>query len=175
MSRRKTEKYLKAQLQYAEARKNYTPPTKEPGGSVRQRKSIRVQYVVMSHSGTNTLHYTIRAPLNSLEFFGDSSGEELGLGPSAGDGAGPRGFKPAKIHAVKTNSEGESVKAKDSGRPYTRYTPSAGQSSFSAPICSSEGIPGVTTKVKSIASSAKDKIGAYGRIWFTPEFFVVEE
>lgn len=175
MSRRKTEASLKLQLQYAETRKAYVAPTREPGSSTKQRKSIRVQYVVMSHGGTEPLHYTIHAPIKSLEFFGDASGEELGLGPAAGDGSGPRGFKSAKIHATISNAEGEIKKAKNSGRPYMSYRPSAGQSSFSAPICSSEGVVGVTTKIKGIATASKDKIGAYGRIWFTPEFYVLVE
>ncbi len=175
MSRRKTEKNLKLQLQYAEARTAYVAPTREPGASTKQRKSIRVQYVVMSHGGTEPLHYTIHAPLKSLEFFGDTSGEELGLGVPAGDGSGPRGFKPAKIHATQSNAEGEIKKAKDSGRPYMSYARSGGQASFSAPICSLEGVAGVTAKIKGIATAKKTEIGAYGRIWFTPEFYVLVE
>lgn len=175
MSRRKTESYLKLQLQYAEARKNYTPPTREPGSTAKQKKSIKVQYHVMSHSGTAPLLYTIHAPLIPLEFFGDASGEELGLGPTQGDGSPPRGFKPAKIHATKSTSEGTVKHAKDSGRPYLSYQPSGGQSSYSAPICSAEGIQSVATKVKAITAAKKEVIGPYGRIWFTPEFYVIVE
>ncbi len=175
MSRRKTEADLKLQLQYAEARKAYVAPTRETASSTKQRKSIRVQYAVMSRSTTQALNYTVHAPLKSLEFFGDGTGTELGLKPAAGDSGGPRGFKPAKIHAFKSNAEGEIKKAKDSGRPYTNYAVSGGQSTFSAPVCSSEGIAAAITIIKSIATAKKESIGAYGRIWFTPEFYVIQE
>jgi hypothetical protein len=173
MSRRKTEAQLKLQLQYAEARKAYTPPTREAGATGKQRKSLRLQYKVMSHPGTDLLHYTIRGALNSLEFFGDASGAELGLGQASGDGSPPKGFKPAKIHATKSTAEGTVKHAKDSGRPYMSYHPTGGQSSYSAPITSLEGATGIATLVKSIATAKKEVLGAYGRIWFTPEYYVI--
>ncbi|MHC5828718.1 MAG: hypothetical protein ACYT04_75650, partial [Nostoc sp.] len=69
MSRRKTEQQLKLQLQYAEARKAYTPPTREAGATGKQRKSSKVQYKVMSRATDAPLLYTIHAALNSITFF----------------------------------------------------------------------------------------------------------
>ena len=175
MPRRKTEAQLKLQLQYAEARRNYTPPVKEVGTTGKQRKGQRVRYTVMSHPGTDNLYYTVRGAFNSFEFFVEDSVTELGLDAPQADGSAPRGFKPAKIHAVKSTSEGTTKHAKSSGRPYMSYQPTGGQSSYSAPICSPEKIQGVATLVKTIATAKKEVLGPYGRIWFTPEFYVITD
>lgn len=175
MSRRKTEQQLKLQLQYAEARKAYTPPTREAEATAKQRKSSKVQYKVMSRATDAPLLYTIHAPLNSVTFFVETAIAELGLAIAAADGSPPRGFKPAKIHATKSNAEGTIKHAKDSGRPYTSYQPTGGQSSYSAPICDATGIVGVVAKVKAIAEAKKEVLGPYGRIWFTPEYFVIQD
>ncbi|MEH1905830.1 MAG: hypothetical protein V7L04_31745 [Nostoc sp.] len=173
MSRRKTEQQLKLQLQYAEARKAYTPPKREEGESGKQRKSQKVRYDVMSRPTAEPLFYTIHAASNSITFFAEGALTELGLAVAAADGSPPRGFKPAKIHATKSTDEGTVKHAKDSGRPYMSYRPSGGQGSYSAPICSTEGVIGVVTKVKAITEAKKGSIGPYGRIWFTPEFYVI--
>ncbi|MHC5726489.1 MAG: hypothetical protein ACYT04_44210 [Nostoc sp.] len=173
MSRRKTEQQLKLQLQYAEARKAYTPPKREEGATGKQRKSQKARYNVMSRSTAEPLFYTINAASNSVKFFADGALAELGLALAAADGSPPRGFKPVKIHATQSTDEGTVKHAKDSGRPYMSYSRSGGQASYSAPICSTEGVIGVVTKVKAITEAKKGSIGPYGRIWFTPEYFVI--
>lgn len=173
MSRRKTERQLKLQLQYAEARKNYTPPVKEVGSTGKHRKTQKVRYTVMSHPGTTPLYYTIRGAFNSFEFFTSDNISELGLAAPAADGSPPKGFKPAKIHATKSNGEGTVKHSKDSGRPYLSYQPTGGQSSYCAPICSSNGVNGIVTLVKEITTAKKEVLGPYGRIWFTPEYYVI--
>ncbi|MEH2467513.1 hypothetical protein [Nostoc sp.] len=173
MGHRKTVQQLKLQLQYAQARKEYTPPVREVGESGKHRKSQKVRYEVMSHPGTDKLYYTIRGAFNSFEFFVEDTVAELGLGAPVADGSPPRGFKPAKIHATKSNGEGTVKHAKDSGRPYLSYQPTGGQSSYSAPISSRQGTTGVITLVKTIATAKKEVLGPYGRVWFTPEFYVL--
>ncbi|MBA3920323.1 MAG: hypothetical protein H0X31_00900 [Nostocaceae cyanobacterium] len=175
MGRVKKVKDIQKQLQFAESRLAYTAPARQTGTQATQRMKTPHQYQVMSHVGTTVLTYTVRASVHALEFFGDATGTELGLGEPAADGSPPRGFKTAKIHAVKSVGKAEVVTAKPSKRPYLKYTPTGGQSSYSAPITSKEGVTGVVSTVKTIYAAKKEVVGPYGRIYFTPEFYVIHE
>ncbi|MEH2250071.1 hypothetical protein [Nostoc sp.] len=175
MGRRKTEAQLKAQLKYAEARKAYTPPLKEDGTVIEQRPSTKARYRVMSHPGADALYYTVRVPTRSLSFFAEGAVAELGLAITAGDSYPPKGFKPCQIHATKSTEHATSKKAKASGRTYASYSPTGGQSSYSAAVTSPENATGVATLVRAINTAKKEVLGPYGRIWFTPEFYVITE
>ena len=175
MARRKSAAQLERLVGYATAREAYKAPVREAGASVKARDTVAMRYQVLSHPGTDPLYYTVRAPLASLEFFGDAAGAAVGLAAAAADPHTPRGFKSAKIHAVKSLSAGEVKHAKASGKPYIKYTASAGQNSYSSPISSATGVTGVITKVKEIFTAKKGEVGKYGRIFYTPEFYVISE
>jgi len=102
MARRKTAAQLERLVGYATAREAYKPPVREPGAKATARDTIALRYQVLSHPGTDPLFYTVRAPVLSLEFFGDAAGAAVGLAAAQADSHIPRGFKPAKIHAVKS-------------------------------------------------------------------------
>ncbi|MEH2392600.1 MAG: hypothetical protein V7K21_13420 [Nostoc sp.] len=174
MSHRKSENYLKAQLKYATARREYEAPIRELGSTGKHRQTQKSRYTVMSHPEAEALYYTIHGAIESYKFFTEDALSELGLLPPAADGNPPKGFKTAKIHATRSTGEGTVKHAKNSGRPYMSYQPNGQQSSYSAPITSpAGGIKGVVTLVKAIASAKKEVLGPYGRIWFTPEYYVL--
>ncbi|MHC5827071.1 MAG: hypothetical protein ACYT04_67165, partial [Nostoc sp.] len=138
MSRRKSASYLEQQLKYAKAREAYKPPQREEGTATQRQPKVAVKYAVLSPLAAASAAFTIQASKEAIAFFGGDTA--LGLAEAATDPEAPRGFKPARIMAMKSDSSPAVVRAKVSGRAYTRYgagTRGGGtQYNFTAPITS---------------------------------------
>lgn len=170
MGRRKTVAQLQKQLEYAQRRETYKPPTRNAGAATQRRPTVKMQYssyVLGEDFGVNVS----RA---SATFFGGASA--LGLEEAVTAPNAPRGFEPAKVHAMIGDGSPTTAKAKATGRTYIKYSRGAVgsgvQSTFSAPI-SDQATPtaiGVRTRYRNIFNAQKGDLGgAYGRMWMTWE------
>jgi hypothetical protein len=160
---------LERQLQYAKAREQkIAARQKQPpkvGSRGRQPKdSVKYDGIFVDAS------YVLLAPRAGINFFGLGN---LGLTEPDDSDAAPRGFKPAKIIAVRAKSS-PTTKTALSGRKYLKYTTDASgandttQTQYSAPI-SAETVTALKTKIQTIIRDKKDDVGEYGRIYFEPE------
>ncbi|MEH2414478.1 hypothetical protein [Nostoc sp.] len=171
MGRRKSARQLEEQLKYAKAREAYKAPLREEGTATQRQPKIAVKYAVLSPLAQADEALTIQGSKKSIEFFGGITA--LGLAAAATDPAAPRGFKPARIMAMVSDSSPAILRAKASNRPYTRYgsgTRSGGtQYNFTAPI-TADTPTNLKGKVTAVITAKKGSVGgAYGRIWFEPE------
>ena len=116
-----------------------------------------------------TEDFTVNAPNAGITFFGGLGA--LGLAAPDTSQKLPRGFKTAKVTAVRGRSKGAEKTSSLSGRKYLKYSIDAdggAQSTFSAPI-SADTVAALKTRFQSIITAKKDDIGEYGRISFEPE------
>lgn len=175
MGRRKTAKQIQKDLQYAQAREAYSPPVREEGATTRKNPLIAVAYKPMQiAAGETAKKYKVQASQKGVLFFGQS---ELNVPDAGAEDPLPRGAKPAKVHATVADDSPNIIRAVGSNRPYKRYAPgnrgSNVQYSYTAPI-SIQSATALDTEVKSAFDAVKSKLGgAYGRTWFTPEYFVL--
>ncbi|MEH2139904.1 hypothetical protein [Nostoc sp.] len=171
MSRRKSAKQLEEQLKYAKAREAYNPPLREEGAATQRQPKIAVKYAILSPLALPDAALTIQASKKAIDFFGGIT--PLGLAAFSTDPEAPRGFKPARILAMVSDSSPAIVRAKGSNRPYTRYgsgTRGGGtQYNYTAPI-TADTPTNLKAKVTAVVAAEKGSVGgAYGRIWFEPE------
>lgn len=171
MGRRKSARELENQLKYAKAREAYNPPLKEEGGATQRRPKTAVKYAVLSPLAATDAAFTIQVSASGIQFFGGIT--ELGLVAVGIDPSAPRGFSPAQMRAMVSDSSPSTVRAKGSNRPYIRYGRGArdsnAQYNYSAAITAATATA-LDTKVKGLFTSIKDNLGgAYGRVWFESE------
>lgn len=170
MGRRKTVAQLQQQLEYAQKRAAFVPKKRAAGSSTRRRPQSKVQY----SSYVLGEDFGVNASAASITFFGGASA--LGLEEAVTAPNAPRGFEPAKVHAMVGDSSPTIVQAKASDRRYIKYSrggPNSGvQATFSAPI-SDQTTPtavGVRTRYRNIFAAQKTDLGGpYGRMWMTWE------
>lgn len=177
MGRRKTVAQLEADLKYAKARAAYKPPVREEGGSSRRLPKVAYAYKPMAiASGETSKKYKVQASKEGVEFFTKAALNLIDLGA---EDPLPRGAKPAMVHAMVSDNSPEVVRAKPSNRPYLRYgkgtRDSKSQYNYNAPI-SIQSAAAIDNEVKAAFTAVKSKLGgAYGRVWFTPEYFVLSD
>jgi hypothetical protein len=175
MGRRKTAKQIEADLKFAKAREAYAPPVREQGSTSRRLPKIAVAYKPMQIAvGADAKKYKVQASKEGITFFGQSV---LHLVDAAAEEGLPRGAQPAKVHAMVSDGSPELIHAKGSNRPYMRYgkgtRDSKSQYTYTAPI-SIQSASALDNEVKAAFTAVKGKLGgAYGRVWFTPEYFVL--
>jgi hypothetical protein len=131
-------------------------------GQPRPMKTFKYRSIYMATD------FTINAPETSVNFFGQTA---LGLAAQGADPGAPRGFKPARIKAVKGKSKPTTATSKLSTRRYLKYTIEATtdtQASFTAPV-SADTVANLKAKVEAIINDKKGDVGEYGRISFEPE------
>jgi hypothetical protein len=183
MGRRKTVRELQRQLQYAQARAAYTPPTRADEAATQRRPKLGVGY--RSLYADNNPAYLIQVSSAGLRFFGGGSISlaAVGLVEAAGQPLAPRGFRPNMIYAMVSDSTPQIVRARASNRPYIRYARgrrgSSVQNTFSCAFQDPGATPtasGARTRFRTIADVVKDDVGgAYGRIWAEWERLPVSE
>ncbi|WGV23471.1 hypothetical protein [Halotia branconii] len=175
MGRRKSAKQIEKELQYARAREAYNPPVREDGASTRKNPLIAVAYKpIQIAAGETAKKYKVQASQKSVVFFGQTA---LNLVDAGSEDPLPRGAKPAKVHATVSDDSPNIIRALGSNRPYKRYAPgnrgSNTQYSYTAPL-SIQSAAALDNEVKTVFNAVKGKLGgAYGRVWFTPEYFVL--
>ncbi|WP_414620322.1 hypothetical protein [Calothrix sp. CCY 0018] len=174
MARRKSAKELQLQLKYAQAREAYQPPEREQGSTTRRLPKIALAYGAMI-SETRT-KYKVQASKEAVLFFTQAA---LNLTDVTSEGPLARGSQPAKVHATVADTTPTLVRAEGSKRPYIRYGKGARDSNvqytYSAPF-SVTTIGSLDTELKALFTSVKGKLGgAYGRVWYTPEYFVISD
>ncbi|MEH2261032.1 hypothetical protein [Nostoc sp.] len=171
MGRRKSARQLEEQLKYAKAREAYKRPLREEGAVTQRQPKIAVKYAVLSTLAQADEAFTIQASKKSIEFFGGNAA--LGLAAEGTDPKASKGFKPARILAMVSDSSPAVIRAKGSNRPYIRYGAgninSGAQYNYTAPI-TADTPANLKGKVTGIVTAKKGSLGgAYGRIWFEPE------
>lgn len=172
---RRTVAQLQRELEYAKNKEAYKPPTREQGAITRRSPRIAVAYKPMQiAAGEAAKRYKVQASQEAVLFFGQTALKT----PDAGaEDPLPRGAQPAKVTAMVSDGSPELVKAKASKRPYIRYgrgtRDSKAQYTYTAPI-SIQSAAGLDNEVKAVFAAVKGKLGgAYGRVSFTPEKFVL--
>ncbi|WP_445626634.1 hypothetical protein [Nostoc sp. DSM 114167] len=175
MGRVKSLRQIQKELAYAQAREAYTPPAREDGAPSRNNPKIAVAYKpVQIAAGETAKKYKVQASQKSVQFFGQT---ELNLVDATSEDSLPRGAKPAQVHATVADGSPQVIRALGSKRPYKRYAPgnrgSNVQYSYTAPM-SIQSASALDTEIKAVFTAVKGKLGgAYGRVWFTPEYFVL--
>ncbi|RAM51191.1 MAG: hypothetical protein C6Y22_12550 [Hapalosiphonaceae cyanobacterium JJU2] len=175
MGRRKSVRELEKQLQYAKNLANYKPPEREQSSTTRRLPKVAVAYKPMQIAdGETAKKYKVQASKESVQFFGKSA---LNLTDATSEDPLPRGAQPAKIYAMVSDGSPELVKAEGSKRPYLRYGKGSrggnSQYTYTAPI-SIKSASALDNEVKTAFGAVKSKLGGpYGRVWFTPEKFVL--
>ena len=176
MGRQKSVAQIERDLLYAKNKAAYKKPDREDNGKPRKQPKIGYAYKPMSIAvdGASTKKYKVQVSEKSAEFFTIAA---LNIVIAGSEDPLPRGARPAKVHAMKANSEPKVLKAEGSKRPYIRYgdgTRGGGtQYTYTAPI-SIKSPTSIDTDVKAAFDAVKGKIGgAYGRVWFEPEYFVL--
>lgn len=116
-----------------------------------------------------TNSFLLKASRPAVTFFGGITA--LGLAASDTSPGLPRGFKPAKIRAVRGKARPTPEIADLSKRHYLKYSADASgetRATYTAPISSNTAV-GLQTLYRNIANSKKDDVGDYGRIAFIAE------
>lgn len=152
--------YAKQRQQRLTARQQQAPKVGSRGRQPRES----VKYSSIFETGD----YVVTAPRVGIVFFGGKAA--LGLADADNSSHPPRGFKPAKIIAVRAKSD-PTRKVAFSGRPYLKYTPDdtkSGQTSYSAPI-SADSTGTLKTRIQAVIRDKTNDVGEYGRIYFEPE------
>ncbi|MBD2435823.1 hypothetical protein [Nostoc sp. FACHB-110] len=177
MGRRKSAAKLQQELEYARNREAYKPAIREEGQPTSRRPKIAYAYKPMQiAAGENAKKFKVQASKESVLFFGESA---LNLTEAAAQDPLPRGAQPSKVHAMVADGTPNLVRAVGSKRPYVRYGKgernSRSQYTYTAPISIQSAIA-IDTEVKTVFTAVKNKLGGpYGRVWFTPEFFVLAD
>lgn len=177
MGRRKTAAQLEADLKYAKAREAYKAPVREEGATSRRLPKVAYAYKPMSiAAGEGAKKYKVQASKESVQFFTVAA---LNLTDAVAEDPLPRGARPAMVSATVADGTPKVLRAKPSGRPYMRYGKGerggGAQYNYSAPI-SIQSVAAIDTEVKAAFTAVKQKLGgAYGRVWFTPEYFVLAD
>lgn len=172
---------LQRELTYAQARQTYlaTPRTRTSTTVVPNPKTLYGYRSTNLVVGSESALIKIKVENAAITKFTEAA---LGLTPTSNAAFAssaipiPRKFKPAKVHALFGATTPTVQTAKTSGRQYIKYsaaTTGASQSTYSAAI--SKEATAVTegdqrTAAEAIATTLKDEVGEYGRIWFTPEY-----
>lgn len=152
--------YAKQREQRLTARQQQAPKVGSRGRQPRES----VKYSSIFETGD----YVISAPRVGIVFFGGLAA--LGLAEPDDSSRAARGFKPAKILAVRAKAD-PTRKVALSGRPYLKYTvddTASGQTSYSAPI-SADSVGTLKTRVQAVIRDKTPDVGEYGRIYFEPE------
>ncbi|MBD2202752.1 hypothetical protein H6G33_17895 [Calothrix sp. FACHB-1219] len=173
MGRKKSVKELELQLQYARNKAAYTRPQREENATTQRRPKTPVKYAVLSPLAEADSAFTIQASAAGLQFFGGITA--LGLAAAGTDPAKPRGFYPAMIKAMVSDSSPTLLRATASKRPYMRYArgsrDSNVQNTFSAPV-TADTPSNLDTRVKGLFTAIKPNLGGnYGRAWFEAEIY----
>jgi hypothetical protein len=171
---------LERELLYAKNRATAlaAPPTSiKPTTDPRPKTLYGYNSVLITRAGVGEL-VRIQVPDHSVTFFTLAALGLIDKAVTAFDSAipTPRHFQPAKVHLVRGASTPTVVTAKNSKRPYKKYTAiatGAAQSSYSAPISKASGVTAAIQEaaVGAIATAKLVDTGVYGRVWFTPEYF----
>lgn len=173
MGRRKSARQIERDLAYAKAREAYNPPLREDGAATQRRPKTAVKYAVLSPLATSDSAFTIQASSSGIQFFGGITA--LGLAVQGTDPREPKGFRPAQVRAMVSDTSPSVIRAKGSNRPYTRYgrgnRDSNAQYNYSAPV-TADTPTALDTRVKAIFAAVKPNLGgAYGRVWFESELY----
>lgn len=177
MGRQKSVAQLERDLLYAKNKAAYKKPDREEGGSPRKLPKIAYAYKPMSiAAGEASKKYKVQASKEGVLFFTKAA---LNLTDAGAEDPLPRGAQPAKVHATVADTTPTVLKAEGSKRPYIRYGKgtrgSNVQYTYTAPI-SIQSASAIDTEVKAAFTAVKTKLGgAYGRVWFTPEYFVLSD
>jgi hypothetical protein len=180
MGRQKTVAQIEKELKYAQNKATYEKqkPERADGGSPRKLPRIGYAYKPMAIAidGGAIKKYKVQASKEGVDFFTVAA---LNLLDAGAEDPLPRGARPAKVHATVADSTPKVVKAKGSQRPYIRYGKGTRggsvQYNHTAPI-SIKSPSSIDTDVKAAFTAVKTKLGgAYGRVWFEPEYFVLSD
>ncbi|AKG21786.1 hypothetical protein [Calothrix sp. 336/3] len=175
MGRRKSVRELEKQLEYARNRAAYKAPDREDGTASQRRPKLSLAYKPMAiAAGEGAKKYRVQASKVSVEFFTQTA---LNLVDATAEDPLPRGAQPAKAHATVADASPEVIRAVGSKRPYIHYGKgtrgSKSQYSHTAPF-SIQSVAAMDTEIKTLFNSVKSKLGgAYGRVWYSPEKFVI--
>ena len=173
MGRRKSVREIQKQLQYAQNRAAYQAPEREENSTTQRRPKTAVKYAVLSPLAPADTAYTVQASAAGITFFGGLTG--LGLVVATVDPKLPKGFKPAQVKALVSDSTPTLVRATASKRPYIRYARgnrgSNVQSNYSAPVTAATPAA-LDTRITAIFAAVKENLGGgYGRAWFENEVY----
>lgn len=177
MGRQKSVAQIEKDLLYARNKAAYKKPDREEGGSSRRLPKIAYAYKPMAiAAGETSKKYKVQASKEGVLFFTKAA---LNLTDAAAEDPLPRGARPAKVHATVADGTPSVVKAQASKRPYVRYgrgtRGSNVQYTYTGPI-SIQSPSAIDTEVKAAFTAVKSKLGgAYGRVWFEPEYFVISD
>ncbi|MBW4572647.1 MAG: hypothetical protein KME31_33130 [Tolypothrix carrinoi HA7290-LM1] len=162
----------------AEYEKN--KPSREEGGSPRKLPKVAYGYKPMAiAAGDTAKKYKVQGSKEGVTFFTATALNLLSGDAVAALDPLPRGAKPAKVHAMVADSTPTVIKAEGSKRPYIRYGKgtrgSNAQYTYTAPI-SIQTASAIDTEIKTAFTAVKGKLGgAYGRVWYEPEYFVISD
>lgn len=175
MGRQKSVATLERELKYAKNKAAYKKPDPEEGGSPRKQPKTAYAYKPMQIADAEAAKkFRVQASKEAVQFFGV---EVLNLIEAGAEDPLPRGARPAKVHAMVADGTPKRLKADASKRPYIRYGKGTkggkSQYTYSAPI-SIKSANATDTEVKAAFAAVKGKLGGdYGRVWYTPEYFVL--
>lgn len=179
MGRQKSVAQIEKELQYARNKANAEKKA-DPVEDTSPRKLPRIAYaykpMAIAIDGTSTKKYKVDASKEAVDFFTKAA---LNLEDLGAQDPLPRGARPAKVHAMVADTTPKVLKAVDSKRPYIRYGKGTRggktQYTYTAPI-SIKLASAIDTEVKVAFTAVKNKLGGvYGRVWFTPEYFVLSD
>jgi hypothetical protein len=175
MGRQKSVAQIEKDLLYAKNKAAYKKPDRAEDVSPRKLPRIGYAYKPMQIADAATAKkYKVQGSKESVDFFTLAA---LNLTVAIEEDPLPRGAKPAKVHATVADSTPKVLKAEGSKRPYIRYGKGVRggdtQYTYTAPL-SIKSVSAIDTDVKAAFTAVKSKLGgAYGRVWFTPEYFVI--
>lgn len=178
MGRQKSVAQIEKDLLYAKNKAAYKKPDRAEDTSPRKLPKVAYAYkpMAIAADGASTKKYKVQASKEAITFF---TAGALNLTDAAAEDPLPRGAKPAKVHATVADGTPKVLKAEGSKRPYIRYGKgtrgSATQYTYVAPM-SIKVATAIDTELKTVFDAVKGKLGgAYGRVWFTPEYFVISD
>lgn len=177
MGRQKSVAQIEKDLLYAKNKAAYKKPDREEGGSPRKLPKVAYAYKPMAiAAGEVSKKYKVQASKEAVTFF---TAAALNLTDAATDDPLPRGAKPAKVHATVADGTPKVLKAEGSKRPYIRYGKGtrggATQYTYVDPM-SIKVATAIDTELKTVFDGVKSKLGGpYGRVWYTPEYFVISD
>jgi hypothetical protein len=178
MGRQKSVAQIEKELKYAQNKAAYEKQKPERADNTNPRKQPKIAYaykpMVIAIDDASAKKYKVQVTEKSAEFFTIAALNLVAAGP---EDPLPRGARPAKVHAMRANSEPKVLKAEGSKRPYIRYGDGTRggrtQYTYTAPI-SIKSPSSIDTDVKAAFTAVKAKLGGpYGRVWFEPEYFVL--
>lgn len=177
MGRQKSVAQIEKDLAYAKAKALYKAPDREADAKIRKLPKIAYAYKpMMIAAGEGAKKYKVQASKEAVKFFTD---EALNLTDATSEEQLPRGARPSKVYATVSDNTPTLVKALGSKRPYVRYGKgtrgSGAQYTYTAPI-SIKIATAIDAELKTVFDKVKKELGGpYGRVWFTPEYFVISD